>query len=270
MIREDNEDNDYRESRETTVNKDLSGKMKNVRIDIEYDGTGFSGWQRQSPGVETIQGAIESVLGRILQEAIKINGAGRTDLGVHARGQVATFSTESSMPLSRIIHSANSLLPDTVRLTRARTVPPEFHARFSARSREYRYFLIGEPSAIDGRFAGCSNGKAELAVMNRLAALLQGTHDFSAFSKESRDQHGSSCTVFSARWYRSGRFLVFRITANRFLRSMVRFLVAGMVEAGTGRADEEVFRSMLSGGQRRPTLVPADSSGLFLWKVAYA
>ncbi len=243
--------------------------MRNIRIDIEYDGTGFSGWQRQSPGVETIQGAIESVLGRILQETVRINGAGRTDLGVHARGQVASFSTSSAMPVSRLIHSANSLLPDTVRLTRARIVSPDFHARFSARSREYRYFLLEKPSAIDGRFAGCCHGKADFAVMNRLAGLLQGTHDFSAFSKESRDQHGTSCTVFSARWSRSGRFMVFRITANRFLRSMVRFLVSGMVEAGTGRAHDDEFGTMLSGGLRRPTMVPAEASGLFLWKVGY-
>ena len=243
--------------------------MRNVRIDIEYDGTGFSGWQRQAAGVETIQGAIESVLGRILQEEIGIEGAGRTDRGVHARGQVASFATMSEMPLPRLMHSANSLLPDTVRLSGIGIVPPEFHARFSAVSREYRYFLIETPSAIDGRFAGCSRGVVDLEVMNRLAAMLSGTHDFSSFSKEDPQEKGCLCKVTEAAWSREGRFLVFRITANRFLRSMVRFLVAGMVHAGTGRFSVAQFASMLEGGVRPLRLVPADPAGLFLWKVGY-
>ena len=243
--------------------------MRNVRIDIEYDGTGFSGWQRQAEGVSTIQGSIESVLGRILQEEITIDGAGRTDRGVHARGQVASFVTASEMPLRRLMHSANSLLPDTVRLTAIRTVPGEFHARFTAVSREYRYFLIETPSAIDGRFSGCSRGKVDLALMNRLAALLPGTHDFASFSKEDPQEKDCLCTVSDAGWYRYGRFLVFRIRANRFLRSMVRFLVAGMVGSGTGRFPEGQFTAMLEGGERSLRLVPADPAGLFLWKVGY-
>jgi tRNA pseudouridine38-40 synthase len=243
--------------------------MRKVRIDIEYDGTEFSGWQRQSAGISTVQGAIESVLGRILQEEIGIDGAGRTDRGVHARGQTASFSTASAMQLSRLMHSANSLLPDSVRLTAIREVPAEFHARFSALSREYRYFLIEKPSAIDGRFAGCSRTKPDLAAMNRLAALLPGTHDFASFAKDDPHLNSTLCTVFSAGWYRYGRFMVFRITANRFLRSMVRFLVAGMVEAGTGRVPEDEFGSMLAGAPRSIRMVPADASGLFLWKVGY-
>ncbi len=250
-------------------NNHTDGIMRKVRIDIEYDGTGFSGWQRQGPGIETVQGSIESVLGRILQEEVAIDGAGRTDRGVHARGQVASFATASPMPLPRLMHSANSLLPDTVRLTRIGTVPPEFHARFSAVSREYRYFLVEAPSAIDGRFAGCSRGRVDLAAMNRLAAMLAGVHDFAAFSKEDPLEKGCLCTVAHAGWYRYGRFLVFRIEANRFLRSMVRFLVSGMVGAGAGRFPEGAFVSMLEGGERPLRMVPADPAGLFLWKVGY-
>jgi tRNA pseudouridine38-40 synthase len=243
--------------------------MRSVRIDIEYDGTGYSGWQRQSTGVETVQGTIESVLCRILQEEVRIDGAGRTDRGVHARGQVASFATASAMPLPRLMHSTNSLLPDSVRVISTTLAPPGFHARFSAVAREYRYFLIEQPSAIDGRFSGCSHGKPDLELMNRQAGLLCGTHDFTAFSREDPQQHSSACTVHTARWYRCGRFLVFRITANRFLRSMVRFLVAGMVESGTGRVPDSEFERMLTGGARRPGLVPVEASGLFLWKVSY-
>lgn len=246
-----------------------NGAMRNIRMEIEYDGTGFSGWQRQPGAVPTVQGSIGSVLGRILQEEITIIGAGRTDKGVHARGQTANFTTMSSIDTGRLMHSSNSLLPSSIRITRMRQVPASFHARFSAASREYRYFLIERPSAIDVRYAGCCHGRPDLRIMNRLASGLAGTHDFAAFSKEDADQQGSLCTVTSVRWYRQGRFYVFGITANRFLRSMVRFLVAGMVEAGMGRLDETRFEEMLSGAPRPVTLVPADPAGLFLWKVRY-
>ncbi len=217
-----------------------------------------------------MQGTIEDALARLLQEDIRIDGAGRTDRGVHARGQTASFSTMNvTMPPARLLHAANALLPGSIRLTSARLVPPEFHARFSALSREYRYFLVERQSAIDSRFAGCSRRRADLQAMERLAATLQGTHDFRSFSKESDGQHGTACTVFSARWYRYGRFLVFQVTANRFLRSMVRYLVAAMVDAGTGRMPEAEFGNLLAGGERPKGLVPASPSGLFLWKVLY-
>lgn len=238
-------------------------------MQIEYDGTDYSGWQRQPGEVLTVQGEIERVLRRITQEPVGIDGAGRTDRGVHARGQVASFTTGSPMPTSRLMHSANSLLPPTIRITSMRQAPESFHARFSATSREYRYFLVERPSAIDSRFAGCCHGKPDLFAMNRLATLLTGTHDFAAFSKESSDQHGTLCTVSEARWYRSGRFCVLGIEANRFLRSMVRFLVAGMIEAGMGRLEEEEFARMLESGCRPSDLKPADAAGLFLWKVRY-
>lgn len=247
----------------------MARAARTVRIQIEYDGTGYSGWQRQPGDVVTVQGEIERVLGRITQETVSIDGAGRTDRGVHARGQVASFTTASPMDLGRLMHSANSLLPAMIRITSMRQAPESFHARFSARSREYRYFLVEFPSAIDSRFAGCSHGKPDVGAMNRLASMLIGTHDFAAFSKETPDQHGTLCTVTAARWYRSGRFHVFRIEANRFLRSMVRFLVAGMVEAGMGRLEEGEFARMLESGHRPPKLKPADAAGLFLWKVRY-
>jgi len=244
-------------------------EMNTIRMEVEYDGTDFAGWQRQSGAIPTVQASIESVLARILQEEIRIVGAGRTDRGVHARGQTASFTTGSSMELGRLMHSSNSLLPATVRITSMRRSSPEFHARFSATSREYRYFLIEKPSAIDGRFAGCCHMKPDMALMNRLAAMLLGSHDFCSFSKEDPQQQNAICTVTAARWYRYGRFHVFRITASRFMRSMVRFLVAAMVEAGTGRLGEEEFAKMLRGEGRSPQLVPAKPSGLFLWKVCY-
>jgi tRNA pseudouridine38-40 synthase len=178
-------------------------------MEIEYDGTGFSGWQRQSGTVPTVQGTIEAVLGRIVQEKVSITGAGRTDKGVHARGQTASFTISSGMNTGRLLHSSNSLLPGSVRITGMREVQESFHARFSALSREYRYYLLERPSAIDGRFAGCCHGKPDIMIMNRLAGRLHGNHDFSAFSKEDSSQQGSRCTVIKAQWYRYGRFFTF-------------------------------------------------------------
>lgn len=247
----------------------VTRSMKNIRMEIGYDGTRFSGWQRQQGAVLTVQGTIEPLLGKILQEHITIVGAGRTDKGVHARGQTASFMTASAMNTGRLMHSLNSLLPPDIRVTALRQVPDSFHARFSAKSREYRYLLLEEPSALDVRFSGCCYGRPDILVMKRLSSMLSGELDFSAFLKEDRDQEGTLCTIHHARWYRSGRFYVFRIVANRFLRSMVRYLVSAMVETGMGRFDEDGFRGMLSGGSRPPSLTPANPAGLFLWKVQY-
>ena len=243
--------------------------MKNIRITVEYDGTSFAGWQRQSGDIVTVQGEIEVALGTILQENISLAAAGRTDKGVHARAQTANFFTASPMEPSRIVHSLNSLLPKSIRISNPQEVDPDFHARHSARERQYRYFLLEEPSAIYGRFAGCSFGKVDVALMQQIAALLVGTHDFSAFSKEDRDNPGRICSVTACKWYRHNRYLVLRISSDRFLRSMVRYLVDAMISAGKGSLSVEEFSVMLETGVVTSQLNPALPSGLFLWKVSY-
>lgn len=243
--------------------------MKNIRITVEYDGTSFAGWQRQSGRIVTVQGEIEAALGTILQENISLAAAGRTDKGVHAREQTANFVTVSSMEPPRIVHSLNSLLPGTIRISNPVEVPEDFHARHSAKERHYRYFLIEKPSAIYGRFAGCSYGTLNLAVMRQMAGLLKGTHDFSAFSKEDRDNPDRICHVNVCEWSRENSFLIFQISANRFLRSMVRYLVDAMTSAGRGRLSVEEFSRMLETGLMTSQLNPASPGGLFLWKVKY-
>lgn len=243
--------------------------MKNIRITVEYDGTSFAGWQRQSGAFVTVQGVIEAALGKILQQQISLAAAGRTDKGVHARAQTANFFTESLMEPARIAHSLNSLLPKTIRISDPVEVDFNFHARHSAREREYRYFLLEEPSAIYGRFAGCSFGVLDVAPMQQVASLIVGTHDFSSFSRESRDNTGKICTVKSCKWYRQKDVMVLRISADRFLRSMVRYLVDAMVRAGKGSLSPEEFSRMLESGIMTSQLNPALPGGLFLWKVSY-
>jgi tRNA pseudouridine38-40 synthase len=243
--------------------------MKNIRMTVEYDGTFFAGWQRQSRGIITVQGEIELALARILQEPVSLAAAGRTDKGVHAREQTINFVTHSSMEPSRIMHSLNSLLPKTIHAANPLEVSLDFHARHSAKERQYRYFVLEKPSAIYGRFAGCSYGSLDVGVMRQFAALLEGVHDFSAFSKEDRDNPGRICKVNSCHWYRDRRFLVFQISANRFLRSMVRYLVDAMISAGKGLLTVEEFTRMLKTGFVTFQLNPASPAGLFLWKVSY-
>ena len=243
--------------------------MRNIRLRVEYDGTPYAGWQRQPGGIVTVQGELEACLSRILQERVNLAAAGRTDRGVHAFGQVVNFQTSSSLDLQRIAHSLNCLLPDTIRVDCPQEADMQFHARFSATDRQYRYFLMEEPSAVFGRFAGCSSRPLDLPLMQSLAVTLKGIHDFSAFSREDRDGTGSLCAVRIAGWYRHRRFLVFHISANRFLRSMVRGLVGVMMDIGTGRLEPHSFREMLEGYAASGRVRPAPACGLFLSRVVY-
>jgi len=205
----------------------------------------------------------------ILQEKISLAAAGRTDKGVHAKAQIANFFSDSALEPARIVHSLNCVLPKSIRVSDPEEMPHDFHARHSAKERQYRYFLLEEPSAIYGRFAGCSFGKPDIEVMQKIAASLVGTHDFTAFSKEDRDNPGRFCTVTASQWYQYDRYLVFQISANRFLRSMVRYLVDTMICAGKGILSVEEFQRMLDSRVISNSLKPALANGLFLWKVTY-
>ncbi len=238
--------------------------MRNIRITIEYDGTDYSGWQKQPQGVSTVQGVLESTLSRIVQEDVVLTAAGRTDRGVHARGQVANFRISSDRALSRLSYAVNSLLPSTIRITKIDEVEDDFHARYSALVREYRYFFLEKPSAMYRRFAGYSSKTLSTEHLNRCAAELVGTYDFSIYSRDNRPGNNSECKVYGASWWRQEEMVVFRISANRFLRTMVRFLVSAQLEASPGELKEA-----LAAGNTVKKLVPADPAGLFLWRVGY-
>lgn len=243
--------------------------MRNICMEVEYDGTDYCGWQRQSGGIPTVQGELEALLRRILREQVELTAAGRTDKGVHARAQVANFTTASPMELRRLVHALNCLLPVTIRIRGAVVESPDFHARYSAKEREYRYFLVEQPSALRQRFAGFSGGTLDLSAMQQAAGLVQGVHDFSVLSKEPHSENGMFCNVTACTWTDKEDYLVFRITANRFLRSMVRYLVGAMISVGRGELRAEELQSVLETGTRRFSLVPASPGGLFLWEVRY-
>lgn len=245
---------------------------RNLKLVLQYDGTPFAGWQRQpqNPHQRTVQGELEKVLSQVLQEPIEVIGAGRTDTGVHARMQVANFFTTSQMSDERIRYVLNRLLPQEISVHRVRTVSQNFHARFSATARTYRYFLTVEKRALEHRYkAFYPYPMLALEPMQACARTIVGQHDFSSFCKAGSPVKTKICTVYSAQWKQSGKVFQFEITANRFLHSMVRLLVGTMLQVGRGECSYRDFQRIFASCDVRKAGASAKPNGLFLWKIHY-
>jgi len=245
--------------------------MINIRLLLEYDGTGYHGWQRQKNAL-TIQEVVETALAKLTGEPVKLLGSGRTDAGVHARGQVANFHTSSHIPLKAFHAGLNSLLPRDIAVLDAAAAPPDFHARKSARAKTYEYLILNrpEPSPLNRRYAWVVREALNLEAMARAAAVLSGEHDFSAFRASGSGSGHAVREVLAAAWHQgeAGR-LRFVITANGFLRGMVRSLVGTMVEMGQGKRPPEDLAGLLASGDRAGAGPTAPAQGLFLVKVLY-
>ncbi|MFH1569808.1 MAG: tRNA pseudouridine(38-40) synthase TruA [Gemmatimonadota bacterium] len=252
-------------------------RERTLRLDIEYDGTDFAGWQIQSRG-RTIQGELARALRSLLQEEVVPVGSGRTDAGTHALGQVAHFRTRSPHPPERIARALNSLLPPDVAIVACREVPEGFHARYSATSKRYRYRIAGAKTAVDRRRVWILYRSLEPELLHRAAAPLAGTHWFGAFCKQDPVPDRYHCRVLDCGWTRCGREWVFEIEADRFLRHMVRILVGTMVEMGEGKRPTEDMGALLeppapgaAARERRVAAGPtAPARGLCLLEVHYA
>jgi tRNA pseudouridine38-40 synthase len=242
--------------------------MPNFRLLIEYDGTAYCGWQRQAAD-PTVQAAVEDALATLLREKVTIAGAGRTDAGVHARGQVASFATASAMEPSRIAAGLNGLLPEDIAVLACDSVPESFHARFDARGRRYSYTISTGPAALDRRRVWEVGWALDLAVMTEAAASIAGTHDFTSFSRSGSGVRHHRCDVRAAGWTRTGRHLRFDIAADRFLHGMVRALVGSMVDVGRGHTPLAVFLGMLACLDRKEAGPSAPPAGLILEEVLY-
>jgi tRNA pseudouridine38-40 synthase len=241
-----------------------------VRLDIEYDGSGFKGWAAQ-PGLRTVQGELEAALATVLREPVQLSVAGRTDTGVHALGQVASFVTSAEIR-GDLARRLNGVGPDDVAVTAASVVEDGFDARHSAKSRSYRYRLLARsaPSPFEQNRALWWPHRYDLGALEACASALQGNHDFTAFTPTQTDHVRFDRDILAASWTLDGDILTFRITADAFMRNMVRALVGTMLEVSSGRRTTESFSKLLAGAPRSAAGDTAPPHGLYLESVSYA
>lgn len=242
-----------------------------VALGLEYDGRPFCGWQSQAGG-GSVQDALEAALAAIAGRPVRVTAAGRTDAGVHAAMQVVHFDTEAARPASAWVRGANAHLPDAVAILWAREVPPDFHARFSARERSYRYLLLNRPvrPAIGSGRVGWFHVPLDLAAMREAAALLEGEHDFSAFRAAECQAKSALRTVTRIALERHGDLLVLDVWANAFLHHMVRNIVGALVYVGKGKHPPHWIRDVLEGRDRNRAAPTFAADGLYLSSVRYA
>ncbi|HET9162339.1 MAG TPA: tRNA pseudouridine(38-40) synthase TruA [Solirubrobacterales bacterium] len=244
--------------------------MTTVRLDIEYDGRGFKGWAAQ-PGLRTVQGELEAALTTVLREAVQLTVAGRTDSGVHALGQVASFVTRASVG-DDLARRLNGVGPDDVVVTASAVAADGFDARHSAKSRSYLYRLLARsaPSPFEQGRALWWPHPIDFEALQACAAALPGTHDFTAFTPTQTDHVRFDRNILAASWQQTGEILEFRITADAFMRNMVRVLVGTMLEVGRGRRTLKGFTELLTGASRDAAGDTAPPHGLYLESVSYA
>ena len=243
--------------------------MPTMRLDIEYDGAGFRGWARQ-PGLRTVQGELETALATVLREDVELTVAGRTDTGVHARGQVASFTVAEPVPAD-LARRLNGLSPDDVAVVAATEVADGFDARRDAQSRTYRYRLLARsaPNPFEQGRALWWPHRVDRAALDACAAALLGTHDFTAFTPTQTDHVRFDRNILAAAWEQPCDILSFQITADAFMRNMVRALVGTMLEVSSGRRTVESFAALLAGAPRSEGGDTAPPHGLYLEHVSY-
>ena len=247
---------------------------RTLRLVIEYDGTGYCGWQRQgsaASGVPSVQAALEAAARETTGEPVDVVGAGRTDAGVHAWGQVAHFVTSSRILASRFPAALNAHLPADIRVLEARDMPEGFHARFDAVSRTYRYEVLNRPapSALLRHRVHHVSQPLDVEAMQRALAPCVGRHDFAAYSGAGSEPKTTVCTVRDAAWQRHGDRIVLEITADHFLRHMMRMLVGTLLRVGFGRLSAEAPERFLQDPNNARTGPKAPAHGLYLVRVEY-
>jgi tRNA pseudouridine38-40 synthase len=263
--------------------------MPHWKLTIAYDGTPYHGWQVQ-PGLPTVQGTLAQALHHITGETILPQGSGRTDTGVHALGQVASFSLASPIPGPNLHRALNHILPTSIRILAVESVPFEFHARHSARRKSYEYRIDPQPICLPtlAPFVWNCTFSLDLGPMCEAAQQVIGTHDFSSFAAidpdlSSRNDEGDEededmdpafaktavRTIFSSSWHRESGLLIYRVTGSGFLHHMVRNLVGTFVDVGRGRTPADALPTILCARSRSAAGSTAPPQGLFLLAVDY-
>lgn len=240
-------------------------------LHLAYDGTAYHGWQLQ-PNALTVQQVIEGSLSLLLSRPVSITGAGRTDTGVHARNYYAHFDTDiefSPQELNQLVYRLNRILPNDISLFSAFKVDTDVHARFSATSRTYRYFLSRNKDPFSQLYAWQYTGNLNVDAMNEAAVLLLKHNDFTCFSKSGTDNKTNLCVIQEIWLQENGSMLVFHVKADRFLRNMVRAIMGTLMDIGKGKIDAARFEEILHTGTRSDAGESVPAKGLFLEKVDY-
>ncbi len=244
--------------------------MRNLRLDICYDGTRYRGWQRLTGADNTLQGKLETALSRILDEPVEVSGSGRTDAGVHAQGQVVNFHCESDMPAGEILTQMRRYLPEDIGIYSCKDVSPRFHARLSAKEKTYRYRIWNSdaPCVFERRFVAVMPEQLDLAAMKSAAEHFLGEHDFSAFCGNPRFKKSTVRFIRALDIDRVGEEVRITVRGNGFLHHQVRIMVGTLVEAGRGERSADSI-PLLFGGKRGEAGFLAPAQGLCLMGVEY-
>ncbi len=250
--------------------------MNRFRLDLQYDGSNFHGWQIQQ-NAPSVQETIQNALSILLKEPIEIVGCGRTDTGVHAFYYSAHFDSFNLQinDSNQLIYRLNNLLPSSITILTCNAVNSEFHARFSAVKRGYKYFLETSKNPFNNQFSWFYPHELDIDRMNVAAKIMLGNHNFQSFCKGETPNNSYDCEVFTAMWTRNNSFgtmsnqLVFHIEANRFLRNMVRATVGTLLLVGRNKIDITEFERILSTKNRSNAGNSVPAKGLFLWSVEY-
>lgn len=244
--------------------------MRNIKLIIEYDGSNYSGWQRQDNAL-TVQEVVEKALFRLTGNKIDTIGSSRTDAGVHARGQVANFLTDSTIPPEKFASAINSKLPRDVSIISSEEVDIDFHSRYSSKGKKYSYTIINRsaPPAYMKNFYAYYPYKLNFENMKKAAECLIGTHDFAAFKSEGGSVKTSVRTIWNIDLRKDKDMILLEIEGDGFLYNMVRIIVGTLVEIGRGRKSPEMMPIILESKTRKMSGQTAPASGLCLEKIYY-
>lgn len=242
--------------------------MPRYKISIEFDGTRYSGWQKQ-PNSNTVEEEIESALTQILPQSVDVIGQGRTDSGVHAEGQVAHFDFPGELDPERILYALLGVLPYDIAVWDMQQVADDFHTRFDATARRYRYQIIKRPAPLMRSFAEMVLDDLDLKAMRYCAQKIIGIHNFDSFTKPDNENPDSVCEVIESSFTENSYQLCYHIEANRFVRHMVRRLVGTMLEVGKGNRTVEQFEDMIDNPSKNKNAHGAPAQGLILENVSY-
>jgi len=237
-------------------------------FEITYDGTKYNGWQNQANALG-VQQVVEETLSKLLHEKISIVGSGRTDTGVHCIQQFFHADIQTEMERQEFLQRLNSFLPKDIAIREILPVKPEAHARYNARERAYEYHITTRKNPLLVGRAFYFFKKCDISLMNEAAALLVGEHDFTSFSKVKTDVNHFVCTIKKAHWIKQGDLMIFSISANRFLRGMVRAIVGTLLDVGSQKISIKEFQSIIKSKDRKKAGMNVPPEGLYLTQVKY-